>query len=491
MDNVPQTGSFRDQGVRIPVAAALVVLALLTAYAAVPDGASSLVLWLCLLGQYAILATAVLRPTTVYPGIPTFVTTEFLFQFFSYLIFFYPYQLHVLGIYDVSQSVFFQNTFVDQSNRAILLSLVGTWSFSAGVRALAFRGDAPYNVSASTGRFDRVSVQALAVPVFALQVLFILVYEAFGWRAAGEGRYSGQVATSPVVEGIYLGIIVLSMIAVALRIHPSSSGSRNSMFLTLAVLMAVFWSTRLLLSGDRNVFLLIAIVGIGGLVTFRLRVGRWLLLALGIVAIPMYNAIEALRSGRISSVFDFFSSEGAAAASYGGDTSFNITTIGIRGALARVPDAIDFGYGLYKLVGVAGVIPFIRGLVVPPDLPHLQSADVLGDILLGPQARWGVGSNVIVDAYVDFGVVAVPVLLFGLGLFVAVVQRAVMRMPDSPWRAVMYLMTLAFVAEIPRYSLDFPVRPLVWTLMLFFVMSVLGRAGRSSLRQTGLARKSV
>jgi hypothetical protein len=198
-----------------------------------------------------------------------------------------------------------------------------------------------------------------------------------------------------------------------------------------------------------------------------------LLIALGVVAIPMYNAIEALRSGRIDSVLDLLSNDGSAAASYGGDTSFNISTISVRAALARVPEGIDYGYGLYKAIGAAGVIPFIRGQIVPSDVPHLQSADVLNDILLGPQAKWGVGSNVIVDAYVDLGVVAVPILLFGLGVFVAYVQRTVTRMPDSPWRSVIYLMTLALIAEIPRYSLDFPVRPLVWTFLIFWAASVL------------------
>lgn len=480
---------------KIPVAEMLLILGLLAVYTVVPTGVNSTILWVCLLAQYTIVLAAVLRPITVYRGIPTFVTTEFLFQFFSYLIFFYPYQLHVLGIFDVSRSAFFQNTFVDQSNHAVILSLIGTLSFRAGIRALPMPMPTPsteqVDAARKPSRLDGVSARALALPVFAMQILLIAVYLGFGWQAAGEGRYSGQVAAGPLVEGVYLAIIVLSMVAVALWVLPSSQAAGRSNFLSLAAVIAVVWATRLLLSGDRNAFLLIAIVGVGGLVTFRVRTGRWVLIALGVIAIPLYNAIEALRSGRISSVFDFFSNSGAAAASYGGDTSFNISTIGVRAALARVPEAIDYGYGLYKLIGAAGVIPFIRGLVIPPGIPYLQSSDVLNDILLGPRARWGVGSNVVVDAYVDFGILAVPILLFALGVFVAFVQRTVTRMPDSPWRSVIYLMTLALIAEIPRYSLDFPVRPLVWTLMLFFVMSVLGRAGRSSLRQTGLARKSV
>jgi oligosaccharide repeat unit polymerase len=481
----------RARRFRIPVFETLLVLGLLAIYTVVPLGANSTILWACLLAQYAVVLATVVRPIKVWPGLPTFVSAEFLFQFFCYLIFFYPYQLHVLGIYEVSRSAFFQNTFPDLSNQAIILSLIGTLSFRAGVRALVVRdADAP-EAGSKPGRLDGVTSHALALPVFVLQVLLIAMYVVFGWRAAGEGRYSGQTAAGPLVEGVYLAIIVLSMIAVALWVLPTSEGAGRSAFISLAAVLSVVWASRLLVSGDRNAFLLIAIVGVGGIVTFRVRTGRWVLIALGIVALPMYNAIEALRSGRVSSVFEFFSTSGAAAASYGGDTSFNISTIGVRAALARVPETIDYGYGLYKLIGAAGVIPFIRGQIVSPDIAYLQSADVLNDILLGPRARWGVGSNVIVDVYVDLGVIAVPVMLFGLGIFVAFVQRAVTRLPGSPWRSVIYLMTLALIAEIPRYSLDFPVRPLVWTFLIFWAVSVLRNQETVSSQRSAPVRPSA
>ncbi len=488
MQKILKRATPANQRASLQIGSALVVLALFAVYTVVPPGADSMVLWICVVAQYLIIAASVLRPTVIYRGIPTFVTAEFLFQFFAYLIFFYPYQLHLLGIYDVSQSAFLENTYVDECNQAIILSLIGTISFSAGVRALGISRTSVEELDRQATRLDDIPGHVLAIPIFTLQVSLIAVYETLGWRAAGEGRYAGQIDSSPVVEGVYLLIIVLSMIAVALWILPSSKDAGSSTFLALAAFTAAAWAVRLLLNGDRNAFLLVAIVYVGGVVTFRLRAGRWLLLALGVIAIPMYNAIEAFRSGRIGSVLDFFSREGAAAASYGGDTSFNITTIGVRAALARVPEAIDYGYGLYKVIGAAGVIPFIRGQIFPADVPYLQSADVLNDILLGPHARWGVGSNVIVDAYLDFGVLAVPIMLFGLGVFVAFVQRAVTRMPESPWRSVMYLMTLALIAEIPRYSLDFPVRPLVWTLLIFWAVSVSRKQGRPSGRQPAISR---
>jgi oligosaccharide repeat unit polymerase len=461
---------------RLPLAELLLSCVLLAAYATVPLGVDSAIIWGCLLLQYGLLVAAVQRPVIIYRGLPTYLTAEFLFLFFSYLVFFYPYQLHVLGIFDVSKSAFFQDTYVNESNHAILLCSIGTVSFRAGIRALRAPALSPDEAHRhrQTNRLDQVKTNALALPIIGLQLLLIATYSVLGWTAAGEGRYSGQIAGGPVVEGVYLAIIVLSMASVALWVLPASEEDPRSEFILLSGILSSLWAVRLLMNGDRNSFMLIAIVAIGGFVTFRFRGGRWVLAILCATAIGLYNAIEAFRSGKIGSLVDFFlGGWGVTASSYGGDTSFNISTVGVRAALASVPEHIDYGFGLYKLIGIGGIIPFIRGLVIPPDIPYTQSSDVLNDILLGEWASWGVGSNVIVDIYVDFGVLAVPILLFTLGLFVAFVQRAVAQLPDSPWRGVCYLMTLALTAEIPRYSLDFPLRPLVWTLLLFWVVSLI------------------
>lgn len=473
-ERVVTFGRLRE--LRVPLLEFVLLIALLTAYETVPYGNNSVVIWACLLLQYALIIGAVRKPLVIYGGIPTYMTAEFLFLFFSYFIFFYPYQLHELGIYDISRSAFFGNTFVEHANHAILLSSMGMVAFRAGIRALGSSAikKAACRDSRRT-QFDEVEVRSLAPVVFILLTILTAIYSSFGWRAAGEGRYSGQVTGGPLVEGVYLAIVVLSMVAVALWILPQSQAGRRPILVTLSLALASFWATRLLLSGDRNSFMLIAIVALGGVLTFRVRAGRMLLAALCAVAIALYNGIEAARSGK-SSLVDFFLSGGRVLVdAYGGDSSFNISTISVRAALAAVPEYIDYGYGFYKLIGLGGLVPFIRGLIVPPDTSYTQSSDVLSQILLGDWAHWGVGTNIIVDIYVDFGAYAVPVVLFLLGLFVASVQRNLMLYPDSPWRIVFYLMTLALIAEIPRYTLDFPLRPLVWVVLLFWTVSLVSK----------------
>ena len=434
---------------------------------------------------------ALWRPIVVWRGLPTYISIEFLFLFFSYLIYFYPYQLHVLGIADISRSGFIVGpTFTDESNRAIMLASIGMTAFRAGLKALKSRPtDQPASAvrSQASGYFDRVTSDMIAGPVLLLQVLLISIYLAFGWRAAGEGRYNGETSTNSVVEGVYLLIVVFGMISFAVLIFPTERGqpTSRSPSVLLGAVVAGAWAIRLLLNGDRNSFLLIALVAVGGLLTFRIRKGRWVLFLFGVSAILLYNAIEALRSGEITSLFDFFADQNAPASgkSRDGDSSFNITTIGVRGALAGVPGTIDYGFGIFKLIGVLGVIPLIRGAVIPIDTPYKTSSDVLNQIVLGgPSAGWSIGTSVISDSYIDFGVLGVPVLLFLVGAFAKYTENGVRSHPDSLWRAVLYLLTLALVTEVPRYAFDFPVRPLVWAVLLFWVVSMFTPALRASVR---------
>ncbi|MBV5246889.1 O-antigen polysaccharide polymerase Wzy family protein [Mycolicibacterium sp. PAM1] len=426
------------------------------------------------------MVAAVWRPLVIKPELPTYVSAEFLFLFWSYLIFFYPYQLHVLGIHDIAHSRYsVLSTFSEQANHAVVLSLIGTVAFRGGLRTLKRPPAAGTLQPSSLRRLDRLGVEDLALPLLALQVVLLVAYQFFGWRAAGEGRYSGTTAGGTLAQGVYLGITILSMVAVALWICvPQFESSKRPILLTLSALLSVAWAARLLVAGDRNTFLLIAIVTIGALFTFRIRAGRWLLIVFCGVAVALYQAIEELRAGRISSLLEFFTNTPSDS-----DSSLNLSAISVRAALSAVPEYIDYGYGIYQVVGLAGVIPFIRGAVISPDASFTQSSDVLNAILLMPSARWGLGTNVVTDAYTDFGFIGVPTLLFIVGLGVAYIQKSVRICPTSPWRVTFYLVSLALVAEMPRYALTFPVRPLTWVLFFFVVVSFL--TPQMQLRITG------
>src|SRR6478752_1290002 len=97
------------------------------------------------------------------------------------------------------------------------------------------------------------------------------------------------------------------------------------------------------------------------------------------------------------------------------------------------------------------IIPFSGGFYLPylnPD--YTSTAIMLGDIMLPASADYEPGTNVISDAYIDFGVAGVVVLLFAVGWLAKAMRNSVARNPGDPHRVVMYLLTMAMLAELPR-----------------------------------------
>lgn len=460
----------------------LLVVALLAAYLYVPDGATPFVIWLCLGIFYVLFAGALRHPQFIHPRIPTFVTLEVLFLAFSYALFFYPYQLYVLGIGDLERSQYFQNTFAQASNRAVLLAVVGMLTFTMGARSVDKRSGLYSERPESPVRGDMD--ENLAPVVFVAQLLLIVAYLAAGFRSAGEGRYSGSTTGGAAAEALAVIIVMLCMISVGLFVARTRRGSGISLTSAASLAVSVAWALRLALYGDRNSFLLIALVGIIGFSTFRFAVGRLGLIAMILVAITIYGALEVVRSSADSSLLHRASLLVSPDPSTKDEdeSSLNITTVTLRASLEVVPDRYDYGYGRYKVIGVAGIVPFSRGILLKNDDGYYATSKVLGAALLRPKATWGVGSNIISDIYMDFGPFGVPVLMYGLGAIASAIRRRVIRDPMSSRHIVLYLVSASLVAELPRYTIDFPIRILVWTTVIFWSWRAVTE---------GIARKSA
>jgi len=469
-----------DQVRAFPIVRVALLPALLVGYATAPQGATPLVIWPCLLIFYGLANLALRRPDRLHESIPTFVTIPVLFLAFYYTIFFLPYQLFVLGLFDLGHSVFLRNTFEDESNRAIILATLGVVSFSLGTVALRSRRQLPPAPLPPDVQGRDIS-RTLAPMVLVAQAALIVTYQVSGWRTAGEGRYTGTTSGGVAAEGISLLILMFSMIAIALLVARLAQRQPIGMLIWLAVAVSAYWGTRILLAGDRNSFFLLAIVAVGGLFTFRFRAARGFLVLMIAAAFVLYGAIEVTRaSGNVSLEGLWATITEPAPQSDGADSSFNISTVTVRAGIHSVPSDIDYGYGKYKLIGILGVVPLLRGYLVGDDSGFITSADVLGYVMLGPTASWGVGTTAVSDTYLDFGTVGVVAVMFLVGLFAARVRNLVRERPGSTRVIVIYLTTLALFAELPRYSIDFPVRMLVWTALLLGIAEILSRAGKSS-----------
>src|SRR5690606_26518305 len=112
---------------------ALLLLVLTVLYAYSYDIGYEITAWTCLIVFYSVSLKCLLTPIYVHGQIKTYFTIELLFLLNAFVIFFWPYQLDLLGVIDIRKSIYFGNTYYDESAPAIALSAIGVVAFVAGI----------------------------------------------------------------------------------------------------------------------------------------------------------------------------------------------------------------------------------------------------------------------------------------------------------------------------------------------------------------------
>jgi hypothetical protein len=451
-----------------------VVIAFLTAlFFLAPEGHSPWIIWLCLAVFYSVGIPA-LRGVEVVPGLRTPLAARPLFYAYIYLLLFYPYQLYVLGLYDLQANRFLDVSFVEKSNASLLLSTVGVLAFDLGY-SIRFRHVSVDSKSHAYGLVPWLLVGGLAAVV--------AIYWRSGLSSALVGAYVGSTTGDVTTDGIYFLCTAFSMWTSGAFVFQLARRSKVSPVLWVGMAIVAVWSMALLVMGDRNNFFLIVLVLVGGYATFVKRVPLLILIAGVFCAFFVYNVVEVARKteDRSFQAIRQVASNGQDVPRGLEEGSFGITTITSRAALSVVEEETGYFYGKFKLIGFAGIVPYSRSLFVAQTDRFEASSRVLTYWMVGPYGTWGVGSNVISDAYLDFGAPGVIVFLFLLGLLGKYVEVKASANPTSMKWVTAYLLTVATFAEMARYTVDFPVRCIVWGLLIFYLgASLFGlKVGRS------------
>jgi len=433
----------------------------------VPDGHSGWVIWPCLVIFYAV-ALPAFRPIEVKHGLKTQLAARPLFYLYVYLLFFYPYQLHVLGLYDLEGNQFLKASFIEKSNASILLSMIAVLSFDVGCLQTIQRPRKDPN-SGAYGLVPWILAGGL-LSVFAF-------YCISGLPAALVGAYAGSTTGNTTSDGIYFLCTAFSMWTAGAFIFYISSRKKVPPPIWVGIAVAAAWSMILLVLGDRNNFFLIALVLAAGYATFVRRVPLMALALAVLAALFVYNVVEVARTSEDRSLQAIQQAAGSIRESSGGIErgSFGITTTTGRAALDIAENKTGYFYGKLKLIGFAGIIPYSRSLFVDTNDRFQASSKIFTYWMVGPYATWGVGSNVISDAYMDFGLPGVIIFMFLLGLFAKYAQIKVQENIDSMKWVTIYLVMVATFAEMARYTVDFPVRCIVWAFFVFYAGAKLRR----------------
>ena len=151
-------------------------------------------------------------------------------------------------------------------------------------------------------------------------------------------------------------------------------------------------------------------------------------------------------------------------------SSFDITTIGNRATFKIFDEKRKFFYGKFKLISLTSIIPYSSRLFVDNNDYYTGSSSVLKNEMIGLSKTWGVGTNIVSDCYMDFGIFGVIIILFLIGRYAGYVKSQTCKNINSAKWMFLYIITLSYLSEIARYGFDFPLRSIVWTTFLFFIV---------------------
>ena len=82
------------------------------------------------------------------------------------------------------------------------------------------------------------------------------------------------------------------------------------------------------------------------------------------------------------------------------------------------------------------------------------------------EGGYGLGTNIIADIYISFGLFGVILLMFLLGSFISYLKR---HMNNNIYMFALYIIMISYSIYLVRAEFLFPIRLLVWVLTFIFV----------------------
>ncbi len=436
-------------------------------FGTIPDGFDSWVLFFIVI-QHAVIFLGLRRPTSVINGIGVVFGIDKLFYLFFYFLFCFPYVSHLLGISDIYVNRFIDTLFLDDANRSIVGSTIAIVFFYLGFDFYARKRIEIF----SDKKTDRGGVVFSLRVAFILQVILFLVYVGTGSFYSLFGEYTGLGAEDATADGVNFLITFFSMIIAGHFIYLTYLKRGLDIGVAGYVIPSVLWMVLLLISGDRNSFLLIALVFLVGISTYLFRVRPFFWVVMLISGFVLYQFIEVYRSTGSKDITSIVGEVFSGGEGRGGvsESSFTLTTISSRASYDEHPSGEAVFFGRFKLIGFMGVVPYSRAVLVDKGFDYFTSSEYISEVVLGGGRSWSIGSNIVSDIVLDVGVLFLPAFMLAVGLFGGRVYFNA-RCNYQYDSSIIYMMTAALYCEYPRYSFDFPVRAIVWAFLFFWVVS--------------------
>lgn len=331
------------------------------------------------------------------------------------------------------------------------------WLFTIGILSY-YIGRLIYLTDKKKNQKETKFIVNTNASIFILVFLFLIYILLGGYNRYKDLYLHGESAGGGIVVQIEILITTFVQAIVAAELYNKKISPLYKIKKTPVVIIFVM-TFLLLLAGNRTLpsFFILSTLGLYSLLFRPIRLKMMCIIML-IGVVGMW-AVGMHRSGYgISLQQD--------AAKYAVDLTINTRNTYI--AMEYV-DHNGFTYGKTMLYGILGVIPFLSS-ILRLNRNEIGSAEVLTqytysnmDIERNPI---GLGTNIIADIYLSFGVIGVIVLMLLLGIFIAKCTKSALKI--NYYSIVIYSVVISMSVFGIRTGYTHIFRMLVWTLLIAY-----------------------
>lgn len=378
------------------------------------------------------------------------------FEFFFGLAFFFTNMVYTLVYYQVNPyfSLFNLPFNEDYISKGLALSTLGICSFNLGV------------LETNIPEFDKKNIflDVYNSPKLVTMILMLL-FLPYMFTLVQRHEYTTEFESN-LVNVVLVYLVYFSIFYIFFNSRKYSSGIRFLKANNKNVLLyfIILYLIAFLLVGSRTIPLRIILlmvllfsVYISPVKPYKVAV----LIAIGAVFMTFLGVFRSGGSYSLSgtsSVFDF-----------GRDLTINNRSLYV---LMEHVDEKGITFGKSMLMGLLSIIPFGQRmylLISGEPLSSISSAVLVTDLYFdaSDDERIGLGTNIIGDVYLAFGLVGVLLLMFFLGAFVSYVYKNAL----CGSNLYIFIYGILFMDAIyyPRSTFLTSARALVWLYLIYYL----------------------
>jgi len=388
---------------------------------------------------------------------------SFFFVNFVYPVFLYPISVEYFHVFKLKFNQ-------DIITKATALALVGSSSYNLGVLL---------NVRKKVIKIETLNFNIKTIQFFLSVLLVILFFGlvAFGGTSFLQGNFKSS-SNIPAGLTIFFQIVLYLSILFAFSLVSSQKKIRYVIFKynKLVLLIYFLFSLLFIFAGDRGPFIQVTLVFLVSLTLFikPIKFKSFIIMALSGMLVLTFIGYARTQHSTDDSVVSFKKGFQYMKLNSIFDIAMDLIVTN-RNLYVGYEYANIYGlnYGKYMSYQIFAPIPMLPSIYTKLVFNTIPDDLTSGRIITNySKANYGLGTNLIIDLYMAFGIYGIIFFMFMLGYIVTKFQRKA-NFSNNFNYIISYIIMVSFAIYLPRSYITDPLRPIIWALLLFYLLKKL------------------